>query len=129
MLARWFVRSLGRTEITPLCSIGHRPLRIRCPKGGRKDLDQKRRDEVERDKDRKRKEGGSKEKKREVGGAQAEVVLKKDKRKRMEGMSDEEGRRDEEMKKRKRMGGRSVEGRKTRKERKEGRSKQRRHFL
>ena len=30
---RSFVRSLGRTEITPLCSIGHRPLRVRCPKG------------------------------------------------------------------------------------------------
>ena len=30
---RSFVRSLGRTEITPLWSIGHRPLRVRCPKG------------------------------------------------------------------------------------------------
>ena len=36
-LARSFVRSFvcsfGRTEIPPLCSIGHRPLRVRCPKG------------------------------------------------------------------------------------------------
>ena len=28
---RSFVRSDGRTEIPP-CSIGHRPLRVRCPK-------------------------------------------------------------------------------------------------
>ena len=33
LFARSFVRSLERTEITPLCSIGPRPLRIRCPKG------------------------------------------------------------------------------------------------
>merc|ERR1711872_260034 len=25
-------RSFGRTENLPLCSIGHRPLRVRCPK-------------------------------------------------------------------------------------------------
>ena len=29
---RSFVHSLGRTEINPLCSIGHRPLRVRCAK-------------------------------------------------------------------------------------------------
>merc|ERR1712240_720542 len=30
--ARSFARSDGRTENSPLCSIGHRPLRVRCPK-------------------------------------------------------------------------------------------------
>ena len=28
---RSFVRSDGRTENSPLCPIGHRPLRVRCP--------------------------------------------------------------------------------------------------
>ena len=33
---RTFVRSLVRTDgNSPLCSIGHRPLRVRCPKKGR----------------------------------------------------------------------------------------------
>ena len=30
-LARSFARTFGRTENSPLCSIGHRPLRVRCP--------------------------------------------------------------------------------------------------
>ena len=30
---RTFGRTDGRTEDSPLCAIGHRPLRVRCPKG------------------------------------------------------------------------------------------------
>ena len=31
--ARSLARTFGRTENSPLCSIGHRPLWVRCPKG------------------------------------------------------------------------------------------------
>ena len=34
LFARSFGRSDGRTKNSPLCSIGHRPLRVRCPKSG-----------------------------------------------------------------------------------------------
>ena len=35
---RTFARTDGRTENSPLCSIGYRPLRVRCPKGHQRDF-------------------------------------------------------------------------------------------
>ena len=32
LFARSFIRTDGRTENSPLCAIGHRPLWVRCPK-------------------------------------------------------------------------------------------------
>ena len=53
---RSLVRTYGRTENSPLCPIGHRPLRVRCPKGRKK--------KKKKEKGRKRKK--KKEKKKQV---------------------------------------------------------------
>ena len=38
--ARTFARSDRRTENSPLCPIGHRPLRVRCPKAIKETVEQ-----------------------------------------------------------------------------------------
>ena len=47
--ARTDGRSFGRTENSPLCPIGHRPLRVRCPKGGKTGSARERGGESERE--------------------------------------------------------------------------------
>ena len=44
---RSLARSLGRTENSPLCPIGHRPLRVRCPKRQKEEEEEEERKKLE----------------------------------------------------------------------------------